>query len=109
MEFRIEDPDDYQSFISNNVGKSVTEFKYDTNFKEYMISDVLSLSSLSSSSKEDKALSIHYAEIGKILYSDETQQIIFVAIGVYDGGFVKTDFLCEYFNRFDIDPSNYLK
>lgn len=108
LEFRIDDPAAFQTFVADNIAQNTSEFYYDARFKEYTIADKLQLSTLSlENSDGTTALHIQSANIGKILYSKETQQIIYVAIGVYDGGIVTTDFLCEYFNRFQIDPSKY--
>lgn len=47
---------------------------------------------------------IEYAKIGYVLYSVSEQRFIFVALGVYDGGGTSTDELCNFFDRFGIDP-----
>ena len=57
--------------------------------------------------EENPGHAIESAGIKKILYCAETQTIIYVAIGVYDGGGVETDYLCVFFERFDIDPVEY--
>ena len=108
LEFRIEDPAEFQAFIDEHVGKNVSDFSYDTNFKEYVIADELGLVVLDQkTSNADGFYHIQCAKIGKILYSEITQQIICIALGVYDGGVVTTDFLCNYFDRFDIEPYHY--
>jgi len=108
LEFRIEDPAEFQAFIDEHVGKNVSDFFYDTNFKEYVIADELDLYELDQkTSNVDVFYHILSAKIGKILYSEKTQQIICIALGVYDGGVVTTEFLCNYFDRFDIDPYHY--
>ena len=108
LEFRIEDPAEFQAFIDEHVGKNVSDFFYDANFKEYVIADELGLIVLDlETSKADGFYHIQHAKIGKILYSEKTQQIIYIALGVYDGGVVTTDFLCNYFDRFDIEPYHY--
>ena len=108
LEFQIDDPSEFQSFVENYAGGYSPDFHYDPSFKEYTIADIFEPTSLSNESNSNETnCSIRYAKIGKILYSEETHTIIFVAIGVYDGGVVNTDFLCEYFNRFGIDPREY--
>ncbi len=100
LEFQIEDEKAFQSHVLEKTGNNATEFQCDLDFKEYVISNEFQLIGEDSDG-------ISRAKIGKILYSENEHRIIYVAIGVYDGGLVDTDFLCEYFNRFDIDPKNY--
>lgn len=108
LEFKIENESEFQAFIDEHVGKNVSDFSYDTNFKEYVIADELGLIVLDQkTSNADGFYHIQCAKIGKILYSEKTQQIICIALGVYDGGMVTTDFLCNYFDRFDIEPYHY--
>ena len=100
LEFKIEDVEKFKAYIGDEIcGKSV-EFKYDSDFKEYIVSDEFQPTG-------SERNGIRYAKIGKILYSEANQRIIYVAMGVYDGGGVTTDFLCEYFNRFNINPATY--
>lgn len=106
LEFEITDSTEFQAFITKHIGNNASDFPFDPSFKEYVISDKMGIRKY----PDDSGLpgySIQEAKIGKILYSEETQRIIFVAIGVYDGGFVSTDFLCNYFNRFHIDPAQH--
>ena len=105
LSFTIEDKSLYDAFVKSHtdgIPKSV--FRYDNAYEEYMLFDELELSH-----KENESRNIHirYAKIKKILCCPEKQEIIFVALGVYDGGIVKTDFLCNYFDRFCIDPREY--
>lgn len=100
LEFYIEDPEEFQKLIHQYTNGNACDFQYDSGFKEYVIADDFQLTRSDSNHIES-------CKIGKILYSEESQRIIFVAIGVYDGGATTTDFLCVYFNRFNIDPQNY--
>lgn len=100
LEFQIEDEASFQSYVFEKIGDGAIDFQYDLDFKEYVISDEFQLAG-------EESHGIRSAKIGKILYSEKDHRVIYVAIGVYDGGLVKTDFLCEYFNRFEIDPTNY--
>lgn len=100
LEFQIEDPEEFQNFIHQYTGGDVHDFQYDSSFKEYVIADNFNLTDSNSNHIES-------CNIGKILYSEESQRIIFIAMGVYDGGATTTEFLCVYFNRFNIDPKNY--
>lgn len=109
LEFTIEEENEFKAFvdtISNDMVSS--EFSYDTNFTQYIVSDEFVPSFPDTEHETDlDSVSIRFAKIGKILYSDKDNRIIFVAIGVYDGGVAKTDFLNTYFDRFDINPVEY--
>ena len=103
LEFVVTDKERYKAicekYTSELEGK---EFPYANIFTEYIIED-----DLDPWKDDDGEIQIEYAEIGKILCSEKEQRIIFVALGVYDGGMVNTDFLNVYFNRFNIDPLKY--
>lgn len=108
LEFEIEDTEVYQDFIKQKTaGLDGVPFFYDSSFTEYVLSDIFEPINLNGSLDMDAPVHIGYAKIGKILCSKEEQRIIFVALGVYDGGVTKTDFLTVYFNRFEIDPTKY--
>jgi len=107
LEFVIEDTDDYEDFIERYIEReSSVPFVYDESFQEQSVSNVLSLQT-----PEEKTVAypIGTAELGKILYSDEQHRIIFVAIGMYDGGGANTIELGHFFTRFQIDPFEYMK
>lgn len=101
LEFRIEDETAFKSYIAEKIGDGATAFEYDPDFKEYIVLDFYLLSSFGNE------LTIDDAGIGKILYSEKDQRIIYVALAVYDGGATSADFLCVYFERFGIDPVAY--
>lgn len=104
LSFVIEDEKHYNAFVEKyTAGLSQQEFRYDAAYQEYTVIDEF----LPSSEYENGVVSIRYAKIGKILCCPEKQEVIFVALGVYDGGVARTDFLCVYFNRFQIDPKEY--
>ena len=108
LEFTIKDADEYQAFINRvTKGKTETQFLYDNTFIEYTIADVFRPVNQQASPIEDVGVKISFAEIGKILCSPGDQRIIFVALGVYDGGIATTNFLTVYFDRFEIDPLEY--
>lgn len=108
LEFVIEDAELYESFIQQKTAQWASKpFLYDSTFTEYTVSDVFEPTNLNGNINMNTPVSIRYAKIGKILCSKEEQRIIFVALGVYDGGIAKTDFLTVYFNRFEIDPASY--
>lgn len=106
LEFRIDDTETFDEYIQTlDVYGEPTEFPYDYTFVEYNIEDGFDLSSVPHPSID--AYPIEYARVRKILYSTETQTIIYIAIGVYDGGGVDTSYLCTFFERFCIDPRVY--
>ncbi len=106
LEFVIEDPKEYAAFVAEYISQDdVLPFAYDMKFREQTISNVLCLNEI----PEDKTYSIGTAELGKILYSDQEQRIIFVALGMFDGGGMTTEELCRFFSRFNIDPWEYAK
>lgn len=105
LAFTIKDSNEYSSFVEKHtIGMNQSEFRYDGMYQEFTLVDEF----LPSSQKNSKTgINIRYAKIGKILCCLENQEIIFVALGVYDGGVAKTDFLTVYFDRFKIDPWEY--
>lgn len=105
LAFNIEDVDQFNAYIRKNIdGLEKRNFYYDSAYTEYVLSDELVLNT----PRENlSAVGIRYAKIGKILCNTNTQEIIFVALGVYDGGIAKTDFLTVYFDRFNINPLEY--
>ena len=110
LEFTISDENTFQQYLKNVTNNASTEsFEYDQNFVEYVIADELTISISPSEQKLETPgdYAIQYAKIGKILFNDDTNTVIYIALGVYDGGGVSTSYLCEYFTRFQIDPAQY--
>ena len=80
LEFKIENESEFQAFIDEHVGKNVSDFSYDTNFKEYVIADELGLVVLDQkTSKVDVFYHIQCAKIGKILYSENKKLLKLLA------------------------------
>ncbi len=108
LEFVIEDTDEYNAFVAEYTeGLTGTIFEYDEAFTDYTIDQQLSITVWDDSGKEVYLFSdiaLELVKMGKILCCDDEQRIIFVAIGVWDGGMVNADLLCTYFNRFAINP-----
>ena len=105
LSFTIEDKVYYDAFIEKHTDTMVKGvFRYDKTYEEYTLFDELMPTCQDS---ESRNIAIEFAKIGKILCCPEKQEIIFVALGVYDGGGAETDFLSVYFNRFQIDPREY--
>lgn len=106
LEFVIDDTNDYEAYVADMTkGLPKTEFRYDSDYSEYLISDEFDLLHFEENNKTEN--NIGYAKIGKILCSEDEHRIIFVAIGVYDGGLATADFLTVYFDRFNVDPLEY--
>ena len=110
LEFRIEDPETYTSFVSAHTkGLLGKTFLYDEAFQEYCLDDEVAFTLHRTIKKDGKILqSVHFnnARIGKILCCEKEQRIIFVAIGVSDTD-IETEFLCTFLNRFKINPLEY--
>ena len=109
LEFTVEDSEEFAKIIREIAPEEKWEpFPFDESFMEYNIENDFEIHyrSLEESTAE-QGFAIQQAKIRKILYSSETQTIIYFALGVYDGGGVGTDFLCVFFERFSIDPVEY--
>lgn len=105
LEFVIPDYAIFEQFLDEYVClEECKPFAFDQNYTEYSISNVLRLDALQ---PEAGKYAISYAEIGKILFSIDEQRIIFIALGVYDGGGTYTSELNHFFSRFSIDCAQY--
>ena len=99
LEFLIDDQSEFDSYVNNiSEGKRSIAFPYDEKFYVFPITDTLHIE------KHKTKYWIQYAEIGKILVSESEHRIIYVAIGVYDGGGTTTEELNYYWSRFNIEP-----
>lgn len=99
LEFVIDNQSEFDNYVNNiSRGKSSISFPYDENYYAFLISDTLRVE------KYKTRYWIQRAEIGKILVSEGEHKIIFVAIGVYDGGGTTTEDLNYYWSRFNIEP-----
>ena len=108
LEFVIEDTEVFENFVKETTeGLASKPFFYDSSFVEYTVADVFEGTIWHEESGVSTYVSISYAKIGKILCLKEEQRIAFVALGVYDGGMARSDFLTVYFDRFGIDAKNY--
>lgn len=109
LEFVIPDAMEYAEYVSNYEKNGIcSTFIYDKSFKEYPISNEFVLVSSNDTDVENGRY-ISIAKIGKILFSDDEQRVIYVAIGMHDGGGATTDELGFFFKRFNIDPTEYEK
>ncbi|MBQ2735789.1 MAG: hypothetical protein IJF33_08160 [Clostridia bacterium] len=117
LEFTVKSDADYQSILSRYTeGRSGAEFEYDSRFTEYVIADEFSIvdggpeeSYKLVSDDGTEYVHISGAEIGRILCCEEERRFLFVALGVYDGGYTSTLVLNDYFSRFGIEPWEHYK
>ena len=108
LEFVIEDEKAFAEFISaKTAGLEHKTFAYDPNFAEYTLNDTLEISVSDSEDNGTGKIAIHYARIGKILCNTKEHRIIFVAMAMRDAWDAYSDYFCCYFDRFNIDPTNY--
>lgn len=104
LEFTIEDDELFSQHTKAATGNlSCYPFQYDSDYVEYVVSNKLQLNTIDYSGE----VYIEQASIGLILLSPENHKIVYIAIGVYDGGGVTVDSLCSFFERFTIDPLIY--
>lgn len=101
LEFVIKDTAQYEEYLSTlGNGKTPHMFAYDNRYSVYTIEETFDINQSSNSNK----YSIEYAKLGKILFSKDEQRIIFIAMGVFDGGYTTTEDLNYYWSRFNIEP-----
>ena len=108
LAFCIEDDElfaEYVKKLSSLHGDSIV-FSYDNTYAEYPISNVYSIAS-NKDITGTNTYRIVGAQLGKILVSRADQRIIYIALGLHDGGGTRTDELCYFFNKFSIDPVAY--
>lgn len=108
LEFTIAEKERYDAFIDTVVDKDTcTTFEYAPDYQEYIVANCFML--VEHNPPNDSAPYIEDAEVGRVLFSDSEQKIIFIALGMFDGGGTNADQLGYYFNKFDIDPIDFEK
>lgn len=101
LEYSFNQAEDFDNYISDLTEKyEFVPFHYDNSYMEFTVNDILELAR----NKGESNYSIDWAEIGKILYSTDEKRIIYLAIGVIDGGGTYTDDVSTFFAEFNIDP-----
>ena len=101
LEFVIKDTAQYEEYLSTlGNGKTPHMFAYDNRYSVYTIEETIDITQIENSKK----YFIEYAKLGQILFSNEEQRIIFIAMGVFDGGGTTTEDLNYYWSRFNIEP-----
>lgn len=104
LEYTFKQADDFDIYLSCLTEKyEFVPFYYDNSYMEFTVNDILELAHC----KEEGSYSIDWAEIGKILYSTDEKRIIYLAIGVSDGGGTSTDDVSTFFAEFNIDPKEF--
>ncbi len=104
LEFVIQDAEKYDSFLSAAIGDRVCEpFHFAPAYQACYISNYISIQE----SEDERPPYIGDAKIGLVLFSKKEQRIIFVALGMHDGGGADVEELGYFFDRFDIDPWEY--
>ena len=105
LEFVIDDKTQFAQYIEQLEipQDKITHFQYDRSYYEYDVMDKYWFFV-----SEDRVC-YESAHLGKILYSEEQQRIIFWALLVEDGGGTNSDDLHYYFDRFGIDPNDYVE
>ena len=99
LEVVIEDEAIFQNYVDSfSTGKIITEFPYEEGFKQIVFSEAAEFHHLTS---------IGYTDIQKILFSDETNTIIFSVIEMpyNDGPLTLESF--SYFTRFSFEMTEY--
>ncbi len=108
LEFVIKDKAEYETFVSSMLNKEESHsFAYDCSFFEQTISHTYEIWEASHEGETEDYFVLETAEVGKILYSDKEQRLIFVAIGMFDGGGARTMELAYFLKRFDINPIDF--
>jgi hypothetical protein len=104
LEYSFQQAEDFDNYLSDLTEKyEFVPFHYDNSYMEFTVNDILELAH----SKGENTYSIDWAEIGKILYNTDEKRIIYLAIGVIDGGGTYTDDVSTFFTEFNIDPKEF--
>ena len=103
LEFKIKDETQYENYITElTQGKSTQKFFYDETFKEYVITDLLWLEH----GIENRTV-LSASEVQKILFSDESNTVIFISLIILYPDFVFPVEDFYYFEKFNIDVEKY--
>ncbi len=106
LEFVIEDPAAYQAFLDEHIDRENTAtFPFEETFMEYSFSNYVDVRVLFNEYDYYWA----NAKIGKVLYNDAQQRILFYAQGMFDGGGAYVSELNYFFEKFDINIEEYMQ
>ena len=106
LEFTIEDPVQFNGYISTLLGdRETTPFYFDNEWVEYVVADKLTCFG----DIESGGVDICSFQIAKVMINYKQQRVLFVVAVEYEtGGLPKNDFNV-YFSRFNIDVGQYEK
>lgn len=109
LEFSIDDTEEFKSFADRIADETAWEpFAFDNKYEAFVLDNCLDISEgIIENPESDYYHPIERAKIRIVLKNDDTQTIMFWALGVYDGGGIGTNFLNAFFDRFNIDPIIY--
>ena len=106
LEFVIKDRTAYRDFIDSRTDKTkITPFPYHKDYMEYSVYNVFDINW--TNPNDEGGYPIDKATVGKILFCDSSQRIIFFALGMWDGGGTDTTELNYFFDKFQIDVIDY--
>lgn len=106
LEFTIEDKTEFNDFVSSVVDKEkVIPFFCDDNYKEYTLSDHYHFSDNEKSiiDSKDMGYVLLVANLKKVLYSESSQKIVFVAIEMGKDAFAYTGELNYFIDKFNVN------
>ncbi len=109
LEIRIADKEAFDRQVQSIApAECWQEFPFCDGYLEYCITNEMGIWK-SEQVEQSDCYQIDRADVKKVLYSPSEQTIIYVAIGVFDGGAADTEFLGVFFDRFGIDPKIYVQ
>ena len=107
LEFTIVDKQQYSELKAKTTNNTACkQFEYAPEYQVFCVDDLLKIGGREKNDRITAPI-IHQAQIGLVLFSDSEQRIVYVAMGVYDGGGVTTDDLNCFFDRFHVNPWSY--
>lgn len=95
LEFTIEDDPRFGAFLSGHTDVAVP---FRDGWMEVPVASTLELL------QTDDGMNLEHVEMGKILYRESDQRIIFWGLYVFDGGGTGASELDHFFTYFDVDP-----
>ena len=110
LEFTIEDPEQFQSYVSSLLGdRETTPFPFDNEWAEYVQGDKYSVyDHFYTDDPNITEWDVSSCYIGKVLINYNEQRFFFVVIDETESGFYSYEFT-DYFSRFNIDIGEYAK
>ena len=101
LEFKVPDKEAYEALVESVAGETeISTFVFDPRFSTYEISDGLIMERAETGEKWQ----ISNAWFGRVLFSEETQTVVYVAMGYKGDASVDVEGLDHFFTKFEIDP-----